>query len=286
MRILVIGGSGFIGQFVSRQLVAEGHQVAVMHRGKSELSKLVPGAASVINAEPLSSRSAMELGLAVKPDRVVHMLAMTESEALAARIFSGKIERLLFASSGDVYRAYGRFLNTEPGPLEPMPLSVDSSPLRRKLFPYRKGGEAGSLNDYEKILVERLLMSDPGLKSVGLRLPKVYGRRNNRFETVYRFAGHPDWRWTHGYVENVASAIVLALLHSGAAGRIYNVGEAQTPTVAERLSQLPPSGLEPADDATYDFRQDIVYDTLPIRRELGYREPILWEESVRRTLGP
>jgi nucleoside-diphosphate-sugar epimerase len=286
MRILVIGGSGFIGQFVSRDLVAQGHSVVVMHRGRSDLSELIPGASSLINADPLSSISAMEQGLAARPDRVVHMLAMTPSEALAARTFSGKIERLIFASSGDVYRAYGRFLGTEPGPLEPMPLSVEVSPLRRNLYPYRskKVAEVGPHDDYDKILVERVLMADPGLNSVALRLPKVYGQKNNRFETVYRFAAHPDWRWTHGYVENVAWAIVLALFHPASAGRIYNVGEVVTPTVAERLSQLPPSDLEPAKDATYDFTQDIVYDTNPIRRELGYREPISWEEGVRRTL--
>jgi len=36
----------------------------------------------------------------------------------------------------------------------------------------------------------------------------------------------------------------------------------------------------------HNFEQDIAYDTQPIRRELGFREPISWEEAVRKTLEP
>ena len=288
MRVLVIAGTGFIGQFVSRGLVDEGHEVTVMHRGKHDLDKRVPGAVSLINSEPLSSMSALREGLAAGPDRVVHMLAMTEADARSAReVFAGKIERLVFASSGDVYLAYGRFIGSEPGPIEPMPLFADSSPLRSKFYPYRtiQTPSESLAYGYEKILVERLLMGAPDLNSVCLRLPKVYGAENNRFETVYRFAKYPHWRWTHGYVENVAAAITLALLHPSAGGRIYNVGELETPAVADRVARLPPSTSGAVLDETHEFGQDIVFDTRPIRQELGYREPVSWEESVRRTLG-
>lgn len=287
MRILVIGGSGFIGQYVSRALVREGHDVAVMHRGRENLAKRVPGGASVLNSHPLSSPAAMEKALSTNPERVVHMLAMTEADAQAATsMFAGKIGRLVFASSGDVYRAYGRFIRSEPGPVEPMPLSATTSPLRTRLYPYRVGGTPPEslAHAYDKVLVERVFMVAPGFASVCLRLPKVYGRENNRFETVYRFANYPDWRWTHGYVENVAAAIALAVLHPAAAGRTYNVGERETPTISERLAHLPPSALEPVSEGAHDFTQDIVYDTEPIRAELGYREVISWEEGRRRTL--
>ncbi|MGZ4834066.1 MAG: NAD-dependent epimerase/dehydratase family protein [Terriglobales bacterium] len=35
MKILVIGGSGFIGPWVVRQLYREGHRVGVLHRGNA-----------------------------------------------------------------------------------------------------------------------------------------------------------------------------------------------------------------------------------------------------------
>ena len=101
--------------------------------------------------------------------------------------------------------------------------------------------------------------------------------------TVYGFAGRHNWRWTHGYVENVAAAIALAATHPDAAGKTYNVGEAITPTIAERLQHLPKRHPILQNSGTYDFSQDIVYDTTPIRQELGYREVVTYEEGLRRT---
>lgn len=288
MRVLVIGGTGFIGLFVSRLLVREGASVTVMHRGRKKIATLIPGARSLVIGQLLSSPAALEPGLATGPDVVVHLLAMREAEALATlQTFSGKVERLVFASSGDVYRAYGLFIKQEPGNIEPVPLVAGSSPLRSKLYPYRgKQTPRDSLEyDYEKILVERVLMGEPRLRATCLRLPKVYGKDKNEFESVYRFAKYPNWRWTHGYVENVAAAIALACCHPTAGGKTYNVGEAATPSVGERLALLPPSPLSAPFDDSHDFGQDIVYDTLPIRQELGYREPVSWEESIERTLG-
>ncbi|HUO93247.1 MAG TPA: NAD-dependent epimerase/dehydratase family protein [Rhizomicrobium sp.] len=289
MRALVIGGTGFIGKFVSRLLAAHGHDVSVFHRARHDLSTILPGATSIISTGPLSSSAALQTALAANPDIVVHMLAMRESEAEAAvQTFRGRIGRLAFASSGDVYRAYGRFTKFEPGPPDPVPLDPARSPLRSLLYPYRKSSTPRDAleYDYEKILVERVLLGDPLLPGVCLRLPKVYGRDNNAdFATVHRFAHHPDWRWTHGYVENVAAAIVLAATHRDGGGRIYNVGEAHTPTVGERLRDLPASGMPALEGDAYDFGQDIVYDTTPIRNELGYGEPVSYEDAIRRTVG-
>ena len=100
--------------------------------------------------------------------------------------------------------------------------------------------------------------------------------------TVYAFRHQPHWRWTHGYVENVAHAIVLAALNPSATG-VYNVGEKYTPTVAERLANLPPSSAVEQSSLDANFEQDIVYDTTRIREELGYSEPVSYEEGLRRT---
>ena len=67
-----------------------------------------------------------------------------------------------------------------------------------------------------------------------------------------------------------------------AAGKVYNIGEGVTPTVAERLATLPVSDM-PLDARPANFEQDIVYDTARIREELGYREGVPYEEGLRRT---
>ncbi len=103
-----------------------------------------------------------------------------------------------------------------------------------------------------------------------------------------------SWRWTRGFVENVADAIVLALTDPRAAGRVYNVGEPDAPTEAEwvraiaeaagwagRVRALPLEELPAELAEPYDFSHDLVADTRRIRAELGYRERIDRRESLR-----
>lgn len=283
MKVLIIGGTGFIGPYVARELCERGDQVTVFHRGEHESA--LPAAVKQVRS-PKAGMPVREFP-AGEFDVVIHMIAMGEADARAAvQAFAGKAGRLVVPSSGDVYLAYGRFTGLEPGWLEKGLLTEDS-PLRSVLYPYRKQtkSEDELAYFYEKILVEREVMGNPALPATVLRLPKVYGPGNNAdLATVYGFRNHPAWRWTHGYVENVAQAIVLAAVDARSAGKIYNVGEEHTPTVGERLKTLPESTVPVAPDQGFDFRQDIAYDTSRIRKELGYCERVSYEEGLRRTL--
>lgn len=287
MRVLVIGGTGFIGSHIVRQMSVHGHAIAVFHRGHTRVA-LPEGVREIIDPDSVMPVQAFPTELFdFAPDAVVHTVAMGALDAEAAvRAFAGRAGRLVLLSSGDVYRAYGRFTNLEPGPPDPTPLSEDA-PLRTVLFPYRTQASSQDMLQYwyEKILAERAVLGCDTLPGTVLRLPKVYGPGSNQdLATIYRYRHHPDWRWTHGFVENVAAAVVLAATHPSAAGHIYNVGEAYTPTIAERLAWLPPSSIEPDLNSKFNFAQSIAYDTSRIRAELGYREPISEQEAVLRTL--
>lgn len=287
MRVLVIGGTGFIGPWVVRQLCTAGCAVTVFHRGEHRADLpagvreiLHPGATiPILNFPPEVLAEDFEV--------VIHMIAMGREDAAAAvRFFATSAQRMVVLSSGDVYQVYGKFIGLEDGPADNHQLTEDA-PLRSVFYPYRTRASSPEdwTYDYEKIFVEQVFMENAGRAATVLRLPKVYGSgSNSNLGTVYAFRAHPDWRWTHGYVENVAAAIVLAALHAAAGGRIYNVGEEDTPTVAQRLASLPPSTVEPAPDRNYNFAHDIVYDTTRIRHELGYREPVDYAEGIRRTL--
>ena len=287
MRILIIGGTKFIGPHVVRQFVDQGHDVLLYHRGQTEadLPKSVRHTRSPLAAMPVLGFP-HEL-LAELFDAVVHMIPMGEADSRAAmKAFRGRIARIVALSSGDVYRAYGRLTGAEPGPIEEGLLHEDSS-LRSVLYPYRKHAKSAGdwIYDYEKILVEREVLGDRDLPGVVLRLPKVYGPGNNAdLATIYAFRHQPQWRWTHGYVENVAAAIALATTHPAASGKIYNVGESSTPTVGERLAKLPPSSITADESTHFNLAQDIAYDTSRIRSELGYVEHISYEEGLRKTL--
>lgn len=307
MRILVIGGTSFIGPRVVARLSAFGHQVTVFHRGRTE-------AALPHNVEHLHGDRAQLAGFAdhfqrLLPDVVIDVAAYTEQDALAvAGALRGIARRLIVLSSQDVYRAYGRFHRSEAGPLEPVPFSEDA-PLREQLFLYRDA--ARGLEDYEKILVERAAASSPVLPVTVLRLPMVFGegdyqrrlhlelkRMDDRRPAIlleYTFA---LWRWTRGYVENVAAAIALAATDERASGRIYNLGDAGALPYADwvraigreagwtgEVVVLPegrlPSQLRPPPG---DYEQHLIADTSRIREELGFVEPVPPDEALRRTI--
>src|SRR5574342_360222 len=161
MRILVLGGTHFIGPHVVRWLVETSHEVTVFHRGQTE-TLLPPGVRHVHgDRQHLPNFASDFRNLA--PDVVLDMVSRTEQDGKAlAGLFKGIAHRLVVISSSDVYRAYDRFRRADPGLPDPVPLTEDS-PLRDRLFPYRDKarGPDDFLYTYEKILVERAVMSAP-----------------------------------------------------------------------------------------------------------------------------
>jgi nucleoside-diphosphate-sugar epimerase len=287
VRVLVIGGTGFIGAQIVRQIASHEHTVAVYHRGLTQAA--LPDSVQHI----IDPRSVMPIQhfpeelFEFQPDAVILTVAMGAPDARAAvEAFAGRAGRIVLLSSGDVYWAYGRFTGIEAGPIQKGLLTEDA-PLRSVLFPYRDQASSPQALEYwyEKILAERAVLNAPDLPGTVLRLPKVYGPGGNGdLATVYRYRHHPDWRWTHGFVENVAAAVELAAIHPAADGRIYNVGEANTPSIGGRLAWLPPSTIEPDLSSPFDFAQDLAYDTSRIRVELGYGEIVPEREGLLRTL--
>ena len=122
------------------------------------------------------------------------MIAMGQADADAVvQTFAGNAKHLVVASSGDVYRAYGRFTGLEPGPVETGLLTEDS-PLRCVLYPYRSLSFPGKewMSKYEKIAVECTVLHCAELPGTVLRLPKVYGPGTNAdLRTVYGARNHP-----------------------------------------------------------------------------------------------
>jgi nucleoside-diphosphate-sugar epimerase len=314
MRILVLGGTRFIGPDVVRRLDATGHRVTIFHRGQTE-ADLPPGVAHLHGDRQRLAGHADEFRR-LAPEVVLDMLPLGEGDAQAVvRAFRGIARRAVAVSSADVYRAYGRLIGTEPGPPDPVPLAEDA-PLREKLYPYR--GEtaraaddpARRMDDYDKILVERTVLGNPDLPGTILRLPMVYGPRDGQhrlFPYLKRMddgrpaiilgEGLARWRAGRGYAEDIAVAIALATVDDRAAGRIYNVGEADALPEADwvravgraagwtgEVAILPPDRLPAHLQAKGDPAQSLVADTARIRRELGYAEAVSRDEALRRTI--
>jgi nucleoside-diphosphate-sugar epimerase len=308
MRVLIVGGTGFIGPRAVRRLAEAGHEVMVFHRGEHEpeLPSTVRHVHSASAASPVVDfpGELRDFG----PEVVLHMMLLGEQDAQAVMsAFRGIARRVVAISSADVYRAYDILRRKETRPPDPVPLGEDA-PLREQLYPYR--GMIERLNDYDKILAERIVTSNADLPGTVLRLPFVYGpddRQHRFFPYLKRMDdGRPmillgerqaRWRSSWGYVENMGEAIALACTDDRAAGRIYNVAEEPAPVMADwvrRIGDLagwrgsvvtaPESDLPSQLARDYNWDQHLVLDTARIRRELGYREPVTLDEAVQRTI--
>ena len=306
MRVLVIGGTRFIGPRLVRRLVATGHEVAVFHRGQTTAT-LPATVRSLFGDRHQLARHAGELRC-LRPDVVVDMIPHTEADALSlVAVFRGVAGRLVAISSCDVYRAYGVFARLEQGSPEPVPIREDS-PLRRALYLGKAmGAKPGDdLYDYEKILVERALLGDRGLPATVLRLPMVYGPGDDQHRlapylrrmldgrrAILLNVGIARWRCLRGYVEDVAAAIALAVTNPEAAGRVYNVAEPMAYTEGKWVARIGAilgwNGAIVAvpDDkmpVPFNTAQDLCLDTTRIRVELAYREAIDPDDALRETV--
>jgi nucleoside-diphosphate-sugar epimerase len=308
MRILVIGGTGFIGPHLVHRLLDKGHEIAVLHRGVHR------------NDLPVEHIIGERRDLARLRPRAEVVIDLILSSAAQARetmnTFRGLARRVIAASSCDVYRACGVLHGTEPGPLQEVPLTEDSE-LRTKLQTYPPERIAAVRHfypwvddDYDKIPVEHTIMSDPELPGTICRLPMIYGpadpaqrffpwlrRMADKREKIIIAEGVAQWKAPRGYVENVAEALAVAALDDRAMGRIYNVGEQPAFTELEWARKIAAAAkwagefvIMPDDQTPAHLRmpgktkQHWETDTSRIRRELGYREPVSIDEGVHRTV--
>ena len=315
MKLLIIGGTGFIGPFVIRDLVEQGHDVTVFHRGVAKTA--LPESVRRIhgNRNDLAAhRSAFER---LAPDVVLDFVLSDERQANALmETFRGLTGRVVAISSQDVYRAYGVLLGREPGPPQETPLTEESD-VRGHLHPYNldhlrrvQAMFPWLTDDYDKIPVERSILGDPALPGTVLRLPMIYGPGDpvhRFFPTLKRIDDHrpailleESYARLHpprGYIEDVAAGITLATVSDRAVGKIYNIASEQQFTELEWMQkigevagwkgsvvtlpkeQTPPHVLMPL-----NTEQDWLVSSARIRQELGYAERVPLEVGMARTI--
>lgn len=112
MKVLVIGGTQFIGRHLVERLLANGHETTIFHRGKTNVG-LFPGAKEV-----LGDRNAGFRGLdGQKFDVVVDTCAYLPSQArLAVKAYQGRVEHYVNVSTISVFEPVAGARTDEDAP--------------------------------------------------------------------------------------------------------------------------------------------------------------------------
>ena len=125
MRVIVLGGTRFIGRAIAETLTAAGHAVLVVHRGINEPADLL--GVEHLHAERSGWPGCRAAFAAFGADAAVDVSAANGPDARAALAALPPGIALVALSSVDVYRAYGALhggMQTDAVPL------TEESPLR------------------------------------------------------------------------------------------------------------------------------------------------------------
>jgi nucleoside-diphosphate-sugar epimerase len=229
LKVVVFGGTRFIGRAIVEELAGAGHELLIVHRGQLEPEDMPP--VRHLHVERMELAAHRDELKAFQPDAAIDCRALTRVDSEAALDALPPGLRLVVISSLDVYRAFGA-LNDERE-TDPVPLD-ETSPVRPNRYPYR--GKMPGMDDYDKLDVEDVYLAR-GATSV--RLPMVYGEHDYQLREEYILRrvragrtripfGAGTWLACRAYVRDVARGVHLVLETPSAAGEVLNLCEDKT----------------------------------------------------------
>ena len=206
MRVIVLGGTRFIGRAIVEALTEAGHAVLVIHRGISEPTDL--HGAEHLHAERHAWAGRQAQLADFGADAAVDVSAANGPDARAALAALPPGLALVALSSVDVYRAYQALHDGTQTDAVPL---TEQSPLRT-----RRHVDGP---DWENLDVEEAYL---GAGATILRLGAVYGEHDyqHRFEPVLRRVragrtrlpvGSGSFVWSRVYAGDAAQAVLAAL---------------------------------------------------------------------------
>lgn len=289
MRVLVLGGTRFIGRAAVLDLLAAGHEVLLVHRGEHEPEGMPDVEHLHADRRNLSARRDEIARFA--PDALLDTSAMTGPDAEAVIRAVGDGPRMLALSSIDVLRAFGSVWSETV--TDPLPLT-EQSPVRQMPSPdrgVRRDGWDFDFDRYEKLDVERAYLARG---ATVCRLPFVYGEHDyqRREEPILRRVrggaerieiGAGTWLGSRGYVGDIARGLRLALESDEAREEVLHLCEWPCHSIRAwveqildaagwdgELAQVPDDRVADDLDLTVAIPQHLLVDPTKARLLLGW----------------
>lgn len=245
MRIFVTGASGFLGSYLVADLVARGHEAAVLLRPSGAAWRLreVHGRLDVISGTLDHLDELRGALIAFAPEAVVHMawrgVAGSERNSPVQAVNVADTVGLVELAAEAGARVFvGAGSQAEYGPYD-RAIREDDAPRPTTLYGMAKLA-AGSM--------AMRLCEERGLRAAWLRIFSTYGPKDADHWLIpsmirkLRSGQHIaltacEQRWGFLHARDAASAFRVAVTHEAASG-IFNVGSADAPLLRETVTRL------------------------------------------------
>lgn len=297
MKVLVLGGGGFIGTAVSQRLLEQGHAVSVFNRDPAESNHPLRGRVKWICGDFAEYQDFS--GALAGADAVVHLVSTTVPKSsmedpvadvrtnlcgtlrFMDEVVAAGVRKVVFISSGGTIYGRSQYLPLdERHPTEPVvPYGIVKLAIEKYL---------------------RMYSEMHGISVTVLRVSNPYGERQGQSGqgAVGAFlrnglAGKPIDIWGDGsvvrdyiYVDDVANAFALALEHDPSYS-VFNIGSGiglSLNQVADRIERA----LDLKITRNYHPGRTIdvpanVLDCSLAARQLGWEPTVPIEEGIRHT---
>lgn len=300
MKVLIIGGTGNIGESISNQLLEAGHDLTIFTRPeKGERSSPLPQGARSIHGNRMDHVDFESQMAALDTfDCVIDMLCFTPADAESAiRAFSGRIGQFIFTSTVDVY--------TKSGTGYPLTEASERSPASAFAYAHNKAQcerifEAAHENAHFNVTILRPAhtYSRFFIHTFGWETYFLDRLRKGKPVIV-----HGDGRsiWAVAHSDDVARAYVGAVGNPAAFGKAYHVSGEEWMTwdayhegLALAIGAPPPTLIHIPTDllarvapraaqwCTVNFSHNNIFNNRAAREDLGYRYTIQWEQGARQ----
>lgn len=207
MRVLVMGGTRFIGVYLTKLLVAQGHEVVLFNRGNKPAP--VAGIRQIVGdrTDPLQLKTSLS---SESFDAVFdnNGRELSDTQPLA-EIFKGRIQHFVYVSSAGVY-------------------------LKSDQMPHVEGDAVDPNSRHKGKFETEAYLAESGVPFTSIRPVYIYGPQNYNdleawfFDRIVRdrpvpIPGNGMALTQFGHCQDLAAAMAAVLGNERAIGQIYNI---------------------------------------------------------------